>query len=440
LQQDYTQLLEAFKEILSQEALDEIARDCKFKIRESKITPRVFLDLLIYASNSNATISLNQLIIEALSKFSVEASKQAMDQRFTPEAVKFVKSVFGKLLFMRVTQSEIQQGWFAKFNRVLIKDSTKFDLYEEYAEELPGSGGSASKSGIGIQYEFDLKSGNISEVNINPSRDPDSKHTKSILSDLVEGDLVIRDLGYWILNTIRAIIERKAYVLSRLCTSVDVFVEKNGVLEKIDFAALYTHMKSCGIERIEKNVIVGKKEKLPLRLLIELMPEDKYEERIRKSNKKKKKGSALKAETKERFRFNLFVTNIKREDVSGEVISMLYKLRWQVELVFKTWKSIFNVHVYQKMNYHRWQCVLYAKLIIIVICWNMYIISRNQIHLECGRFLSLNKCMKTLKEQSKFIRDIFVKSQDEIRETIVNIASKGDVNHRFVCYCACNIC
>ena len=139
MQQDYTQLLEAFKEILSQEALDEIARDCKFKIRESKITPRVFLDLLIYASNSNATISLNQLIIEALSKFSVEASKQAMDQRFTPEAVKFVKSVFGKLLFMRVTQSEIQQGWFAKFNRVLIKDSTKFDLYEEYAEELPGS-------------------------------------------------------------------------------------------------------------------------------------------------------------------------------------------------------------------------------------------------------------------------------------------------------------
>ena len=40
----------------------------------------------------------------------------------------------------------------------------------------------------------------------------------------------------------------------------------------------------------------------------------------------------------------LLVTNLKREQFPVNVIVQYYRLRWQIELVFKEWKSYANLH------------------------------------------------------------------------------------------------
>ena len=40
---------------------------------------------------------------------------------------------------------------------------------------LPGFGGSASKAGACIQYEFELKSGQVNDLTITPANSSDSK-------------------------------------------------------------------------------------------------------------------------------------------------------------------------------------------------------------------------------------------------------------------------
>ena len=37
--------------------------------------------------------------------------------------------------------------------------------------------------------------------------------------------------------------------------------------------------------------------------------------------------------------WTLFVTNVPAEMLSGQQVATLYRVRWQVELVFKLWKS-----------------------------------------------------------------------------------------------------
>lgn len=52
--------------------------------------------------------------------------------------------------------------------------------------------------------------------------------------------------------------------------------------------------------------------------------------------------------TKKQYRY--LVTNLPRTRYSAEHISLAYRLRWQVELVFKEWKSYANLHAFDTAN------------------------------------------------------------------------------------------
>jgi hypothetical protein len=71
-------------------------------------------------------------------------------------------------------QEELQSLYprkaFAGFNRVRIKDSTGFKLPSNMKASCRGSGGPAGtgRAGIGIQYEYSVKSGRIPDLNLTP--------------------------------------------------------------------------------------------------------------------------------------------------------------------------------------------------------------------------------------------------------------------------------
>ncbi|MDJ1473866.1 transposase, partial [Cytophagaceae bacterium NT2B1] len=54
-------------------------------------------------------------------------------------------------------------------------------------------------------------------------------------------------------------------------------------------------------------------------------------------------------------------------DLSTESICQLYTLRWQVEILFKIWKSIFALNQVGKMSLARFECYLYGKFISILL-------------------------------------------------------------------------
>jgi hypothetical protein len=62
-------------------------------------------------------------------------------------------------------------------------------------------------------------------------------------------------------------------------------------------------------------------------------------------------------------RINLLVTNAPSEILPATEVYAFYSLRWQVEIVFKTWKSIFSIHVNKRMKLERFQCHLYGQFL-----------------------------------------------------------------------------
>ena len=55
---------------------------------------------------------------------------------------------------------------------------------------------------------------------------------------------------------------------------------------------------------------------------------------------------------------NVFVTNVSTEELTAQEAYELYKIRWQIELMFKTWKSILKLDVVRKMKADRLKCYL----------------------------------------------------------------------------------
>lgn len=396
---DYPVLKKNLIETFSEDYLTEVAVESEFCKRGTKFTPFMFIDILLFNASCDANRSLNQITVEILSEHDVHITKQGIDKRFTEQAVSFIKAVFEKYMVSKILNASIDAGWLAHFSQVRIKDGTRFDVPGEFSDKLPGSGGSASKAGVCIQYEFDLKSGKILDLTITPANRPDVTDAKETKGKVEEGDLLIRDLGYFVLESFAHAIQSRASLISRLDAKTCVYQERNGKLEKLDFDAIYQYMASNKLSRIEKDVIVGQKAQLPLRLIIELMPEEVFSKRMRKVNKgNKKKGYHTSEEYSKRARFNLLVTNIPEGTIPAQAISALYKLRWQVELVFKIWKSTFGIDNTRKMKYHRWLCLLYAKLLAIVINWGIVMCLRVSFYNQQRKLLSIDKCFKTLKD------------------------------------------
>lgn len=389
----------------------------------------MFFDSLLYDATSVTTKSYNQMAIEAKSVHKVDISKQGIDQRFNESALKYIQSLMSKVLSTQVSNF-IEIGLLNLFNRVNVKDSSKFDLPERLKDKLPGFGGSASKAGACIQYEFEIKSGHINDLTITPANRPDSKDALATMDAVMKGDLTIRDLGYFALKYFIAAKKVGAFFLSKLNVKIKVYQMKVNSFEELDFEQLYKMMKKNHIERLDKEVYIGKEEKLPVRLVIELMPDEVFSTRMQKINKfNKKKGHKTSKDYSNRARFNLFISNIPLDMIDGEAIAKIYKIRWQIELVFKIWKSIFGLDNITPMKYERLMCTLNARLLLVLINWETFMIQRGLLFKKTGKLLSIIKCFNTLKDNSTQLRHILANGGKGIKQWIKWVAGIFESKH-----------
>lgn len=90
--------------------------------------------------------------------------------------------------------------------------------------------------------------------------------------------------------------------------------------------------------------------------------------RRRKANKlAKSHGYTSSSKNQKLLGWSLFITNIPETKIKAKNIELLYKLRWQIELLFKLYKSHFRLDKFQTSNPCRVLCELYARLCAILI-------------------------------------------------------------------------
>ena len=88
---------------------------------------------------------------------------------------------------------------------------------------------------------------------------------------------------------------------------------------------------------------VGMTDKVPTRVIVHRLTKNNNKT-ITRSNCKKKKGMKYSARSKRLSGINVYMTNTSIDIVPMGQVHDWYSLRWQIELLFKTWKSFFHIH------------------------------------------------------------------------------------------------
>jgi len=158
---DKTKLLEEIKKYFDEEKINRIARETKFVQRERKLGAMNFFCLCVFAHQKDENISLEGLLAELI-KEGVDIAKQSLQERFNDKASFFMERLLGDLLSQKLNLPAIIPH--PDFKRIIIGDSTVFQLPEIFASQYRGSGGGASNAAVKIQYTYDLLSQSLHSI------------------------------------------------------------------------------------------------------------------------------------------------------------------------------------------------------------------------------------------------------------------------------------
>jgi hypothetical protein len=381
LDENIKHFADELKRWFSKEEIEEIAIETGFVKRKGKITACEFVCLCCFMDVEVANHTLVTLCTKLSAKTGVVISNQALDQRLNERCVEFLKKIFEKLLRQTITNhTRISSLWDDDFKRIRILDSTAFQVPENYKHTYPGSGGCSQPSGVKIQLEYEMKSGNFMNVEVGAGSGNDNTFGTKIRETIKPRDLILRDLGYFSFEDFLDVEKREAFYISRLKPNIAVYIEnteieyfKNGTPKKSTF---FTRIHISDImkqmsdgQRYEiKDVYVGREKKLKTRLILYKLTKEQLKKRSEKCEKNaKKKGIEKSDHTIELLGISIYITNIEEAVLSAEEVHEFYSLRWQVEIVFKTWKSIFHIHIVKPVKIERFQCQLYGKLILLLL-------------------------------------------------------------------------
>lgn len=414
------------------EELNQLAKDSKFVQRESKLKGNIFLDLIVFHNDNLKEQSLNDLSVIMKDEYDVEISKQGLHDRFNEYALLFLKNALEKMLQQQLVDTHRIFENFQQFNRVLLKDSTCFQIHDSLSEYYPGSGGSGSSASVRVQFEYDILSGKIVDLSLNAFNDQDSKDSVATIELTKEGDLIIRDLAYMSVEVLSYIAENSRFFLCRANPNIYIYETNGDEFIKIDFTEVSQYMKKYNLDIIEREVYLGPK-KLKVRLILYLLSDDIVAKRLRKAkeNNLKKGGDGnLSKEYKSKASLNLFITNANQMLIPAKSAWALYRLRWQIELIFKIWKSICKIAKVKKVKKHRLECYIYSKLIIIVLGWRVLWSTARLLFVNEGKALSFQKASKTLfKRKIGELRQLFVSGGAQIESVIKKFYALSRKNH-----------
>jgi len=378
---------------------EEIGRACGLIQRQREFTASSLLSTFVlgFLQRPQPTWEFLALVARQCGAY---VTPQAVLERVTPALRDSLRQLWQAALEGVVTSEARASPLLRKFTQVLIGDSTTIALADALAEEFPGCGGShgSGRAALKLQVVWDYLSGRLWRLTCEAGKEHDAKSLDRAPAPPA-GSLSIFDLGYFAIERFRTWQQAGAHWISRGISDL-------GVWEGHVSHDLHAWLAAQPKGPIDLWVEVGAR-RLPCRLLALRAPPEVAGQRRRKAYvKAAKKGRQPTARHLDTCDWTVFLTSCGDDLLTWKEVVVLYRVRWQIELLFKLWKSHGLVDEHRSEDPVRQLVELYAKLIAVIVqhwlllatCWP-------------DDRLSLTKAARLLRDQAPQLIAVFADRQ-----------------------------
>jgi hypothetical protein len=402
--------IQRLTQLLRPELCQQLAQESGWCKRLGKINSFEFLFSLVFGQSSALALTLNA----QATSLSLTVSRQAIDQRYTKEAVVYFQAAFEKALQSTLNwqlDSPMTQRLGVHFAAVRLFDSTQCACSDALANLFPACGGGGGEAGLKVLLSYEYGSSQLRPLGVMPSKRSDQGLADVAAHHVQKAEIGLFDKGFYKAEALRGIAERGGYFLIPWMRSVSVWeVNAIGQHQALNLAdQLKVTSDSC---REWSDVHLGQTQSAslgPVRLIaFRLSEESAGRRRAHLREKCRTYGRQPTVEALELAGWLILLTNAPAVKLPSKAAGYLYRVRWQIELIFKQWKSVLRLNVLPSDNPHRVQCEVWARLLgaLLGFVWHQ--------HTNCAclrahqREISFSKLAKQVQQQSQsLVRTLF---------------------------------
>ena len=364
-----SQVPKEMQDILTTRA-DAAALETGFVKRSCKLNGSRFAQILVFTWLENPDATYTQLA-QTAGVLGTSITRQAIEQRFTAEAAETLKAVLDAAASKVISADPQTLPLLEKFNGVYLQDSSWITLPNTLHETWEGGRkkNKPNTSSVKLHLRLDIATGTFEHFQLTDGITADSTIEKQI-EMLPPGSLRLADLGYFSLDTFQKLSDANVFWISRYKTKCFLYDETGEPF------CLVKWLKKGSDNFKDKQIFIGKDKRLKARLVVQKLSEIETQKRYKDiKHRAKRKHSKPSAERLQLARWNIYITNIEVDQLTAEQICAVAHTRWQIELMYKRFKSIGKVDTSRSDKPNRILCELYAKLIVEIIRhWIMLVI------------------------------------------------------------------
>lgn len=416
------------KKFLRPKNLHRIAREVGFIARSRKLTASAFLGICTFFPKPSSYPTLEAMCAELACSYRIHMRPESLWERFGPDAVAFMKEVLAQALKVEFGQRFGLEG-LSDFAEIFVMDSTSIHLDEKCAAEFRGSGGVAGAAAAKVQFCIGLLGGSVQELDLHHGTRSDAGHR---VRNVVYNALYLFDLGYFCAENFKAIIEGGGWFISRLRYDASLFHPDGRPITREGLDRMVAKLKPG--KTLDMDVLVFQKARIPVRLVLtKLKPALGDQIRDKLIKQKGRKGERLSPGRLAFCHVNAFITNIPQEKMPADKLRAVYSLRWQVEIMFKCWKSGLGLDKVRNVGPWQFQCILYGGLLRMLLCQRIFWKAKTVCWKLKGVELSELKGMRYLQESIDKAREWMVTKKRKNASFLSEIwkkLTKSCVKHR----------
>jgi hypothetical protein len=368
---------------------DRLARTTGLIRRQRQLTGHDFAQVLVFGWTETPDASLDDLADD------LPLSPQALHQRINASAVEFFAALF-RLALSHVLTADSGLALLARFSAVYLDDCTYLSLPAELADQFPGCGGSTpqvARAALKLFIRWDVTHGDLAELTMHPARTND-RTAQAAATPLPANSLKLADRGFYNGAVLTADTQAGVRWITRVPANLAIRLMGQR------YQALVAFLGRQRQDVLDVDVTAGVKEPVPGRLLAWRVPAAVRRKRLARLQKRcAKLGRVASAAQRRMCSWTVLLTNLPRDEFNPQEVLVLAKIRWQMELLIKRFKSLGGVDKSRGHLRDRVLCELYAKLVgQLVVLWS---------ELLSGGPLSGAGCWRKAKRVRRRMRRLF---------------------------------